>query len=112
MLRFMGLPGTSDPYVTIRIFDARTVAVLEAADRWSQMAHLIVDVNAIDNGKHGPTTLHGRSLAWDLDVEGDLPTDLALLGAYLTAALPAPYQVIVETTHVHVEWDERSVRHA
>ncbi len=105
MLRFIGLPGTPDPYVTIQRWDQLTARLFETANQWSQANGKTVDINAIDNGTHSPTTFHGRSLAWDLDVDGDHINNLSSLAAWLKMLLPPPYQVVLEHTHVHVEWD-------
>jgi hypothetical protein len=110
MLRFVGLPGTPDPYVKIARFDYRTWMLLELANDWSYMNKEIVDINAIDNGTHGANSFHGFSLAWDLDVDGDHATDLTKLADYLRMKLPPPYEVIVESDHVHVEWDTHKGR--
>jgi hypothetical protein len=105
MLRFMGLPGTPDPYVKIAVFDYRTYQLFETADRWSVIYEKVVDINAVDNGKHSATTLHGFSLAWDLDVDKDIKADLVSLAEYLKMRLPPPYEIVIEADHVHVEWD-------
>jgi len=110
MLRFIGLPGSADPYVKIATFDFRSSLVLEAADRWSHFNEKIVNVNAIDNGTHGANTLHGMSLAWDFGVEGHTRENFESLANFLKVRLPPPYEVIVESDHVHVEWDTHQGR--
>lgn len=110
MLRFVGLPGTADPYVKIDVFTNRTSILLETANYWSYLNNKIVDINAIDNGEHIATTFHGMSLAWDLDVDGDQHQDLVSLAAYLRIHLQPPYEVIIETDHIHVEWDTHKGR--
>ena len=109
MLIFRGLPGAKDPYVKIQIFDHKTVLLLETANAWSFNSRKAVTINAIDNGQHGEGgavfTFHGLSLAWDLGVSNGSISDLDLLGDYLKMRLPSPYQVLVESDHVHIEWD-------
>ena len=103
MLRFTGVIGSS--FVMIELFDDKTITVLREANEWSRVARLTVDVNAIDNGSHGVNTFHGRSLAWDLDVVGEDAQDLVSLASYLQMRLPPPYEVVLESTHVHIEFD-------
>lgn len=105
MLRFTGVPGSTDPYVRIAIFDYKTVMLLGTANDWSRINKKVVDINAIDNGVHGQHTLHGHSMAWDLDVDGEFPDDLSDLANYLKMRLPPPYEIVLEATHVHIEWD-------
>jgi len=105
MLRFIGLPGAADPYVRIVTFDDKTILLFKEANEWSKIQKIIIDINAVDNGTHSVNTLHGKSLAWDLDTEGDRPEDLKLLSGYLKMRLPPPYEVVLESTHVHIEWD-------
>jgi hypothetical protein len=104
MLRFITQP--SGP-VTIAEWNAEADLVLRCADRWSQHTGIGVDINAIDNGTHGATTLHGRSRAWDLDTAGDQATDLHALYAWLHEMLPPGFDVVLEATHVHVEWQPK-----
>jgi hypothetical protein len=109
MLIFRGLPGASDPYVKVVSYDDKTSMLLKTASIWSTLNKKSVLVNAIDNGQHGESgtvfTFHGLSLAWDLGVITGLKSDLDMLGDYLKVRLPPPYQVLVESDHVHIEWD-------
>jgi hypothetical protein len=105
MLIFKGLPGTTDPYVKIMLFNSPTIQLFELLDKWSLISKKNVIINAIDNGTHGPNTLHGLSLAWDLGIEGHQLMDFQLLGGFLKVRLPLPYEIVIESDHVHVEWD-------
>ncbi len=109
MLIFRGLPGSPDPYVTISVFNPQTITLLEVIDAWSLFNKKIVNISSVDNGIHGGDgtkfTFHGLSLAWDFYPIGGLSTDKVSLAKYLEMRLPPPYQVIVETDHIHVEWD-------
>lgn len=122
MLRFVGLPKplvidrvTVEPAeilaaarpVEITCFNDRLSTVLCSASIWSLRAGVTVDVNAIDNGEHGSGTLHGDSKALDLDTEGDRRGDLAALHRWLSRDLPPGYDVVLEDTHVHIEWDTK-----
>jgi len=110
MLRFTGVPGSDDPYVRIDSLNEQTVTVLRVANEFSQRWSLTVDVNAVDNGRHSAGTLHGASLAWDLDVRGEDEEDLRRLATWLGAYLSPTYEVVLEATHVHVEFDSHRPR--
>lgn len=109
MLIFRGLPGSADPYVKIGVFNSPTFDFLQMVDTWSQANRKPVNVNAIDNGVHGANgrkwTFHGLSLAWDVTPSTGAGEDYVALAKYLQLRLPSEYQVIVESDHIHVEWD-------
>lgn len=109
MLVFRGLPGANDPYVRIENYDCKTNRILKMVNEWSKTSGITVTINAIDNGVHGKGgtvfTFHGLSLAWDFGVVNGVKADLESLGKYLQMRLYAPFQILVEPTHVHVEWD-------
>jgi hypothetical protein len=100
MLRFK-------PEVRIRVFRAELAGALLEASLWSLLERIDVDVNAVDEtpGIHMAGTLHGSSLAIDLDTVGDKAPDTQSLGEYLRRALPTGYDVLFEGDHVHVEYD-------
>ena len=98
MLRF-------EPSVRIVYFSEPLSLALHMASVWALVSARAVVVNSIDDLQHGPTTLHGFSLALDLDTEGDVPADLPKLHGYLARHLPPGYEVLLERDHVHVEWD-------
>ena len=114
MLIFRGLPGAADPYVKIDYFDFRTGQLLEVVNEWSRRNGKAVTVNAIDNGTHGNNgtafTFHGLSLAWDFGVIGSRKIDFDSLADYLKMRLFLEYEVLVESDHIHVEWDTKRGR--
>jgi hypothetical protein len=98
MLRF-------EPTVRIVYFSEPLSKALHLASVWALVSKIGLVVNSIDDLQHGPTTLHGFSLAVDLDTEGDKPEDLRPLYGYLARHLPEGFEVLLERDHVHVEWD-------
>jgi len=100
MLRFK-------PSVRIRFVNQPLVGVLALAAMWSLRAGVDVDVNSVDDPApdRAPTTLHGDSLAVDLDTDGDRTADLRSLATFLRRTLERPYDIVFEGDHVHVEWD-------
>lgn len=100
MLRF-------EPTVRIIYFSEQLARVFHLASVWALVSGVTVVVNSVDDGKHGAVTLHGFSLAPDLDTEGDRPEHLPELHGYLARHLPQPFDVVLEATHVHVEYDTK-----
>lgn len=98
MLRFK-------PEVRIGYFDERAGLVLHYASVWSLQTRIDVEINSANDSTHGAGSLHPRDLGWDLDTGGDKPDDLVKLARFLADRLPAGYDVVRESDHVHVEFD-------
>jgi len=100
MLRFK-------PEVRIRDWTDQLNVLFHAVSRWSLVLGVEVEVNSVDDGAaiHQPDTLHGWSLAADLDTVGDAPKDIQSLGAFLRRVLPVGWDIVDEGDHVHAEWD-------
>lgn len=68
-------------------------------------------ITSANDGTHMQGSLHYTGLAVDLRTRDLAPATIALLAAKLRARLNGnentnlPYQVVLETTHVHVEYD-------
>jgi hypothetical protein len=100
MLRFK-------PEVRIHWFNLELFTILLNASMWSNKTGITVEINSIDDGKHGDPTFHGLSKAADLDTVGDNPGDLESLYQYMRRVMPAGYDVIHEADHIHVECDPK-----
>jgi len=89
-------------YLTEQLAD-----VLQLASLWSLRTRIDVEVNSIDDGAAGrlADTLHGCSLAIDLDTVGDKQPETQQLAEFLRRALDPQYDLVWEGNHVHVEWD-------
>lgn len=98
------------PEVRAVAWTPQLALILARASDWSLRSGVDVEVNSIDDGTHGVTTLHGLSIAIDLDTVGDLRKDLVLLHQFLAAVMPQEYDVVWEDDHVHVEMDVRRGR--
>lgn len=100
MLRFK-------PDVRIRDYTEQLGVLFLAASRWSLLVGIEVEVNSVDDGAaiHQADTLHGWSLAADLDTVGDARKDTASLAAFLRRVLPIGWDIVDEDDHVHAEWD-------
>jgi hypothetical protein len=95
------------PEVRIRDFTPQLAALFTAVTRWSLSAAVDTEINAVDEnvGLHMIGTLHGWSLAADVDTVGDVPAETQALAEYLRRVLPPEWDVVFEGDHVHAEWD-------
>jgi hypothetical protein len=95
------------PEVRFTYLTPQLVTVLQLAALWSLRTRVGVEVNSIDDGPniHMQTSLHGYSLAIDLDTVGDKMPDTQELAEFLRRTLDPQYDLVWEGDHVHVEWD-------
>lgn len=57
------------------------------------------------DGRHMPESLHYKGLAFDFRTRHVPQGDLAALTAHLSDALGGNFDVVLESDHVHVEFD-------
>lgn len=95
------------PEVRIVYMTEQIADVLRLAALWSLRSRVDVEVNSIDDGQgvHIATTLHGCSLAIDLDTVGDKAPETQQLAEWLRRTCEPQYDIVWEGNHVHVEWD-------
>lgn len=95
--------------VRIEFLNHHLAAVFAAACVWSLRARVDVEVNSVNDGAavHMPGSLHSFDLALDLDTIGDRPADIRRLAEYLRRHLDPGFDVVLESDHVHVEYDAR-----
>src|SRR6202007_62499 len=93
------------PEVRIVMLTEQLATVLVQAALWSLRTRVEVEVNSVDDGPniHMQQTLHGYSLAVDLDTAGDKADETEELAQVLRRALDPQSDVLLESTHVHVE---------
>jgi hypothetical protein len=87
------------------LFRMEIALVLHHASTWAAVSGVAVDVNSLADKSHSAGSLHYWDLAVDLDTAGDRAAHLAQLHGYLARVLAPSYDVVLEATHVHVEWD-------
>jgi len=65
-------------------------------------------ITSAKDGTHSPGSLHPKGDAVDLRIH-DLPpvTAAAFCASLLDALHPLGYDVVLEPTHIHLEWDPR-----
>ena len=66
-------------------------------------------VTSLVDGKHSEGSLHYKGLAVDIRTN-NIPNDLLLqLARQLHSALkPKGFDIVLEKTHLHIEWDEKN----
>ncbi len=82
------------------------LAVAEAREIYRGMGVEIVITSLLD-GKHSKKSLHYKGLAVDLRTRHLSPSDRALVMARLREALGDEYDVVLESDHLHVEFDPK-----
>lgn len=65
-------------------------------------------ITSISDGQHSPHSLHHKGQAFDIRTHHLTTATAALLTHTIASALPTHYQVILEKTHIHVEYDPRA----
>ena len=95
------------PEVRIVYHTEQLAHVFLVASLWSLRSRVDVQVNSVDDGAgaHLLNSLHGCSLAVDLDIVNDRQLDLEELAEYLRRTLDPQFDIVWEGDHVHVEWD-------
>lgn len=65
-------------------------------------------ITSILDGKHGPNSLHYKGLAFDLRTRHlkDLP-NVNMIARQIRDELGRNYDVVVESDHIHVEYDKK-----
>lgn len=87
------------------VFRLEIALVLHHASTWGVLSGAVVRVIALADRAHGENSLHGWDLAVDLDTPGDVAARLAQLHGYLSRILPPQYELALEPSRVHVEWN-------
>jgi hypothetical protein len=92
--------GTHGP-----IIDAHTsvVRAFETADPRLDLLY----VSCGTTGKHSRTSLHYVGMARDYDVPGYTPTQFKRAAQMIREDLGPEFDVVVETTHIHVEFQPK-----
>lgn len=85
-------------------------ALVAAEQIWSRQGKQLV-VTCGPGGAHGASSLHYYGYAVDLRTNYFTADQVKLVGAELKTSLGADYDVVVESDHIHVEFDiERFLR--
>lgn len=83
-----------------------TLALIIADKVWSNY-HQDLVVTELTGGKHGTASLHYVGLAVDLRTHYFTNTEKELVAKDLKEALGENYDVVVEKTHIHIEFQPK-----
>ena len=104
--------------VTFSSITPQALRVFAAADQiWTHLTGEVAVITSAEDGRHSPTSLHYQSAAWDLRIWPFLALDSAENGlsssstreaaSLLRVFLGPDFDVVVEKTHIHVEFDPK-----
>lgn len=100
-------PGVSlhDPDGAASLSPLMVPALIAAHAAFQEAGHPFIITSALE-GEHSPRSRHYHGLAFDCRTR-HLPNGVAdRLAAILRRDLAACYDVVLEATHIHVEWEE------
>lgn len=64
-------------------------------------------ITSLNDGRHGTNSLHYEGNAWDLRTRNIPVKDLKAVASDLKDALQNDYDVVLESNHIHVEYDPK-----
>lgn len=65
-------------------------------------------LTSVCEGKHGTSSLHYKGMAFDIRTRALNQAEQNAICARLRAALGADFDVVLETDHIHVEFDPKT----
>jgi len=98
-------PGASLKGVQWQMFEA--ALVVECV--WQTYGFHECVITSGNDGKHMDTSLHYKGLALDFRTWHIKPDSLVKMAADVRAKLGLDYDVVIETDHLHVEFDPKTV---
>ena len=82
------------------------LAIQVASSIWSRQNEPVLTVTSISDSQHGPASLHYVGYAVDLRIR-ELHSNPEDLVKALTEFLPDCYDVILESNHIHLEYQPK-----
>lgn len=81
------------------------VAYTIALDVYREKVGMVCVITSASDGKHGPNSLHYSGKALDLRMNSLRPEQIHPVYVALKTALGEQFDVVLESDHIHVEWD-------
>lgn len=66
-----------------------------------------ITITSISDGKHATNSLHYKGLAFDCRTRNLSAADARMFASALETALGSDYDVVLEESHCHVEYDPK-----
>ncbi len=82
------------------------LAIQEAREIYAEFRYFLT-ITSVRDGKHSKNSKHYEGLAVDLRTKHMNARDKKLIVTKLTKALGKQYDVVLEKTHLHVEFDPK-----
>jgi hypothetical protein len=82
------------------------LAILIAEGVYAKYGRELVITSLLD-GQHMHNSLHYKGLAVDLRIHHLDKKEISYIVAYLKTRLGSQYDVVLETTHIHIEFDPK-----
>ncbi len=98
---------TLKPGVKIGGIKPETVVGLIVAEKVYQQFGSALTVTAVLDGQHMTGSLHYSGCAADLRTRGIAPEKVQGIAAAMRSQLGAEFDVVVESDHIHLEFDPR-----
>jgi hypothetical protein len=96
--------------VSIHLLEQVVVDQLQRIDLacWGITGREAVITSAKDRS-HSPNSLHYNGLAVDIRTRGISDADQSMLLSYLIASLGRSWDVVLESSHIHIEYDPKQL---
>ena len=82
-------------------------AIDHARGVWEEMGYQVLIITSLNDGRHGKGSLHPLGCAFDVRKWNLREEHRAKAVNLLTKKLGKEYDVILESTHIHVEWQPK-----
>lgn len=92
--------------VVFKEFNNEFIKLIKALGDVGELFGKPLTITSANDGKHMDTSLHYSNLAWDIRIKDLAKEMIPRLVSELKVRLPS-YTVILETDHVHIEFDNR-----
>jgi len=95
------------PGVSVKGVRAETVFAMNEARAWCDRNGIAFTITSCTEGKHMEGSLHYSGLAFDFRTRDMSPAMKTACGLSLQEALGEQYDVVLEKSHCHVEFDPK-----
>lgn len=82
------------------------LAILIADRAYTAKGGVLV-ITSICDGKHSATSLHYTGCAFDCRTKSISKEQATMIMSYLKGALPNDFDIVLESTHIHIEYQPR-----
>ena len=95
------------PGVSMRGVRLEIVFAMAEARAWCERLGLVFTVTSCIEGNHSKNSLHYSGLAFDMRTRDMTPAQKTACRLSLAEALGEQYDVVLESSHLHIEFDPK-----